>query len=528
MAVDGGAEEGVVAGRYRLLRVVGRGGMGRVWQARDEVLDREVAVKEILPIAGVAPGRTDIWERTIREARTAARLRHPSLVRVYDVHFADGRPWIVMEYVEGRSLHATVRDDGALPVAAAAKVGLALLDGLAAAHAAGVLHRDVTPRNVLLTPDGQALLGDFGVAVFAEESFRTNATREDVLLASPAYVAPERVTAGESSPATDLWSLGATLYLAVEGRPPYTRPTPVEQLTALMREPPDVMLRAGPLEPVVLGLLGREPGERLTAAKARPLLEAALRDPPGDPQWHPPRQRTAPDDGGRTVAWKPAGLPVLNGRRKLLVAGATAVILGAGGVGAWAAARPADRGAAGPAAAPSVSASAARPVLPAPLQCSGTLDAGPGRAAGGLPEGWRRYDFDKFSTPAPGTFAGAADGDVVCFLDPDGRQGFTVDATPPPDADRVAYWTEQERQLLAGPSAPVGYRRIAISVALYQHGAADWEYTFDENGTRWHTLRRNFGTAAGPGFVVSWTAPDAGWDAALAGLHTVFDGFEQR
>src|SRR4051794_37744060 len=111
MAVDGGVVAGVVAGRYRLIRVVGRGVMGRVWQAFDEVLDREVAVKEILPIAGVAAGRMDIWERTIREARTAARLRHPSVIRVYDVHLDDGRPWIVMEYVEGRSLHATVRDD---------------------------------------------------------------------------------------------------------------------------------------------------------------------------------------------------------------------------------------------------------------------------------------------------------------------------------------------------------------------------------------------------------------------------------
>ncbi|MFB9447140.1 serine/threonine protein kinase [Dactylosporangium vinaceum] len=502
MAVDGGVEEGVVAGRYRLLRLVGRGGMGRVWQAHDEVLDRQVAVKEILPIAGVAPGRTDIWERTIREARTAARLRHPNLVRVYDVHFTEGRPWIVMEYVEGRSLHATVRDDGPLAVAEAAKVGLALLDGLSAAHAAGVLHRDVTPRNVLLTPDGQVLLGDFGVAVFAEESFRANTTREDVLLASPAYVAPERVTAGESSPGTDLWSLGATLYLAVEGRPPYTRPSPVEQLTALMREPPDVMLRAGALEPAVLGLLRRDPGDRLRAAKARALLEAALTGTP-------PR----------------AAAPIA--ARKLVVAGAAALIVGVGGVGAWAAARPDGGGNVTVAASPAPASPAPAPdVFPAPLRCTALRDAAPGRQATGLPDGWLRHDLDGFSTPAPATFTRASAGPVACFLDADGRQGFTVDPTAPPDADRVAYWTDQERQLLAGASAPAGYRRIAISVALYQQGAADWEYTFDEHGTRWHTLRRNFGTAAGHGFVVSWTAPDAGWDSALDGLRTVFGGFE--
>lgn len=491
MAVDGGVVAGVVAGRYRLGRVVGRGGMGRVWQAHDEILDREVAVKEVMPIAGVAPGRTDIWERTIREARTAARLRHPSVVRVYDVHFADGRPWIVMEYVEGRSLHAVVRDDGPLAVAAVAKIGLALLDGLAAAHAAGVLHRDVTPRNVMLTDDGQALLGDFGVAVFAEESFRANATREDVLLASPAYVAPERVLAGESTTSTDLWSLGATLYLAVEGRPPYERQTPIEQLTALMQEPPDEMRRSGALAAVIGGLLRRDPGDRLTAVQARPLLEAALAGQPPAP-----RSRVA--------------------QRKLTVAGLVVAILGAGGVGAWAASRP-PGDVVRPTALPAITVAA----RPAPLRC--TVDGAPGSPG---PQGWVRHDEDGFRTSAPSGWVRGTNGPVVCFLDPAGRQGFTVDPTPPLDEDRVAYWTERERLLLAGPDAPAGYRRIAISVALYQRGGADWEFTFDEQGTRWHTLRRNFAVADGRGFVVSWTAPDADWDAAVAGFRTVVDSFQ--
>ncbi|MER7283930.1 protein kinase [Dactylosporangium sp. NPDC000244] len=517
MAVDGGVEEGVVAGRYRLLRLVGQGGMGRVWQAHDEVLDREVAVKEILPIAGVAPGRSDVWERTIREARTAARLRHPSLIRVYDVHFADGRPWIVMEYVAGRSLHATVRDDGPLAVAVVAKAGLALLDGLAAAHAAGVLHRDVTPRNVRLTPDGHVLLGDFGVAVFAEESFRANATREDVLLASPAYVAPERVTAGESSPGTDLWSLGATLYLAVEGRAPYARPTPLEQLTALMREPPDVMLHAGPLEPVISGLLRRDPGDRLTAAKARPLLEAALTGEQPAMAWKPPRL------GGSTV------------QRKLIVAGVAAAVLGAGGVGAWAAgprrrpppARP-PRAAAARRSCPQSRRPRCRtssrrhcgvPVPPTPHPATRPTDCRKGGCGTTSTGSARRRPVATRPPPRAGSSASSTR--------PAGRAS---PSTRPRRRMRIGWrtGTEQERQLLAGPGAPAGYRRISISAALYQQGAADWEYTFDENGTRWHTLRRNFGTATGHGFVVSWTAPDAGWDAALDGFRTVLGGFDPR
>lgn len=574
MAVDGGVVAGVVAGRYRLIRVVGRGGMGRVWQAHDEILDREVAVKEIMPIAGVAPGRTDIWERTIREARTAGRLRHPSVIRVYDVHFADGRPWIVMEYVEGRSLHAIVRDDGPLAVKVTARIGLALLDGLAAAHAAGVLHRDVTPRNVLIAPDGQALLGDFGVAVFEEESFRANATREDVLLASPAYVAPERVMSGTSSTSTDLWSLGATLYLTVEGRPPYERPNSFEQLSALIHEQPDEMRLAGPLEPVIQGLLRRDPGDRLTAVKARPMLEAALTGQVPVSRWRLPKQRrAAPPVAGATVEVSPpppvfaagtspvrpstatpstttpsAATPFVAGlsnagpfaaglftaRRKLVVGGLAVVILGAAGVGAWASTRPSDV-AARPASVPSApsaalaSPSAARAYFPAPLRCSGgETDWQASAAPVTLPAGWVQHDEDTFGTRVPSGWTRASDGAVVCFLDPAGKHGFTVDPTPPLDDDRVAYWTERERVLLAGADAPAGYRRVTISVALYRQGGADWEYTFDENGTRWHTLRRNFAIGTGRGFVVSWTAPDADWDAALDGFRAVVDGFELR
>ncbi|MCZ7437811.1 protein kinase [Micromonospora sp. WMMC241] len=257
-------------GRYRLVRCVGQGGMGRVWLARDELLDRDVAVKEVLPRAGASPQETaELHDSTLREARAAARLDHPNVVRVHDVITADGRPWIVMQYVPSRSLHRIVTDDGPLPPRVVARIGVELVEALRAAHRVGVLHRDVTPRNVLVTADGQALLGDFGVAAVEGAAALS---RSWGITATPQYVAPERVRQGVSSPGTDLWALGATLYTAVEGRPPYRRDGTMATLLAMATEPPDRMRRAGPLGPVVAGLLARDERQRLTAGEAARML----------------------------------------------------------------------------------------------------------------------------------------------------------------------------------------------------------------------------------------------------------------
>ncbi|MFI2712336.1 protein kinase [Micromonospora sp. NPDC018662] len=257
-------------GRYRLVRCVGQGGMGRVWLARDELLDRDVAVKEVLPRAGSSPQETaELHDSTLREARAAARLDHPNVVRVHDVITADGRPWIVMQYVPSRSLHRIVTDDGPLPPRVVARIGVELVEALRAAHRVGVLHRDVTPRNVLVTADGRALLGDFGVAAVEGAAALS---RSWGITATPQYVAPERVRQGLSSPGTDLWALGATLYTAVEGRPPYRRDGTMATLLAMATEPPDRMRRAGPLAPVVAGLLARDERQRLTAGEAARML----------------------------------------------------------------------------------------------------------------------------------------------------------------------------------------------------------------------------------------------------------------
>jgi serine/threonine protein kinase len=254
--------------RYRLDRIIGTGGMSRVWLAHDDLLDRPVAVKEILPVAGLSlePGT-----RTVAEARAAARLTHPNVVRVYDVLLGGGRAWIIMEHVPCRDLETLVRERGPLPPAEAARVGLAVLEGLAAAHRAGVLHRDVKPRNVLVADDGRILLGDFGVALLDA------GPESGPLVASPGYVAPERVSARESSAAGDLWSFGATLYFSLEARPPYARATTDEQLRAPATDPPDPMVNAGALEPVVAELLQPDPARRLTAEQTTQRIRALQR-----------------------------------------------------------------------------------------------------------------------------------------------------------------------------------------------------------------------------------------------------------
>jgi tRNA A-37 threonylcarbamoyl transferase component Bud32 len=261
----------LVAGRYRLHEPVGTGGMGRVWMARDEMLDRDVAVKEFVPPEWMADAERDrLRDRTLREARSAARLNHPHVVRIYDVVHADDRPWIVMEYVASRSLHQVIVEDGPLSPVAAAKVGLRVLDALTAAHEAGVLHRDVKPHNVLIGHDGRVVLTDFGLATFVDDG---TVTGPGLIVGSPQYVSPERARDGASTVESDLWSLGATLYAMVEGRSPYARENAMATLMALATDDPDPTELAGPLTPVLTGLLRHEPSTRLTA----PEIEAALR-----------------------------------------------------------------------------------------------------------------------------------------------------------------------------------------------------------------------------------------------------------
>src|SRR6266566_4884225 len=266
----------ILAGRYRLGAVIGRGGMGTVWRARDELLNRDVAIKEIVWPAQLDPAeRETARRRAVREAQLAARLSHPNVVGVYDILEEDGRPCIVMELVPFRSLRDAVAEDGPMSPADAAQVGLSVLAALRAVHGAGVVHRDVKPANILLGPWGRVVLADFGIAKAADSPALT---ASGVLLGSPSYLAPERARGVRAGAAADLWALGVSLYAAVEGRPPFERDSMIASLTAVVADEPEPAPHAGPLWPVIEGLLRKDPAARLGAAEVELMLNRIVTD----------------------------------------------------------------------------------------------------------------------------------------------------------------------------------------------------------------------------------------------------------
>ncbi|WP_234429173.1 serine/threonine-protein kinase, partial [Streptomyces sp. AV19] len=271
MTGDSGDSDGrVLAGRYRLADELGRGGMGVVWRARDEALGRAVAVKEVRAPARLPADEVHrLYERLEREGRAAARIAHRNVVTVYDVVLADGRPWIVMELVPGLSLAEVLDAEGPMAPARAARIGAEVLAALRAAHAVGVLHRDVKPANILLGNDGRVVLGDFGIALIEGTSALT-ATGQ--LMGSPEFLAPERALGRPPGPASDLWSLGVTLYAAAEGHSPFRRDTPLTTVRAAVDEELPPPRRAGPLAPVLEGLLRKAPEQRLPTGEAERLL----------------------------------------------------------------------------------------------------------------------------------------------------------------------------------------------------------------------------------------------------------------
>jgi len=295
MSADTGPQTRVVAGRYALGEVLGQGGMGTVWLATDRVLERQVAVKEVtFPLHVTEAERAVLRERTMREARAAGRLEHPHVTTVYDVVEEGGKPWLVMKHVAARSLQEVIEERGPLPPVDVARIGLHVLDALGAAHALGIVHRDVKPANVLVGPDGSGCLTDFGIATTTGDS---SLTTNGALIGSPSYMAPERAHGDRPRPPVDLWSLGATLYAAVEGRAPFEGGDAVATLLSVVSDPPAPMLRAGPLEPVLRGLLTKDPAQRSTAAIARSQLAAvASGHAPvaGSPAPPPPPPPSAP------------------------------------------------------------------------------------------------------------------------------------------------------------------------------------------------------------------------------------------
>ncbi|MDG4863099.1 serine/threonine-protein kinase, partial [Streptomyces sp. T-3] len=267
----------LIAGRYRITTRLGRGGMGTVWRAKDELLGRDVAVKELhvddeLTLADAELQR----ERTLREARTVAQVRHPNIMVLHDIVAHHGQPWIVMELIDGRSLADLIATDGPLTPAEAGRIGLDLLAALGAAHDSGVQHRDLKPANVMLEAGtGRVVLSDFGIAQVVGQ---TTLTETGAFVGSPEYTAPERMSGKRTGPESDLWSLGVLLCTAVTGESPFHRDSLAGVLHAVVMDEIQLPPAAGPLLPVIRGLLERHPDVRLDAPEAAHLLRTALAD----------------------------------------------------------------------------------------------------------------------------------------------------------------------------------------------------------------------------------------------------------
>ncbi|MGN9780193.1 serine/threonine-protein kinase [Nonomuraea sp. ZG12] len=484
-----------VAGRYRLIEPLGEGGMGVVWRAHDELLDRLVAVKEVRYTGVGDKRRAELNSRTIREARAAGRLDHPSVIVIHDVVEEDGRPWIVMQLIRSRSLAEVIRESGPLPVPQVATIGARVLDALRAAHATGVLHRDVKPENVLLADDGRVVLTDFGIATLETEA---GLTATGGLVGTPAYMPPERLNGEPARPEADLWSLGATLYAAAEGAPPFRRESWAATVAAVLRDPLEPPRRAGSLAPVIVGLLRRDPTARMSAAQAAELLAGAA---------------AAPDS---TV---PVTRPRPPGRRRgvMVVAAAVAVVvLGAGGAlfASWATSTP-GTGVAGP-STPTHTPSQTPTTTTAQPTKKPTKGPTPAPSPR-LPDGWRSYrnndgDFT-IAMPRGWRAAKHSTRDSVTLSGPGTTGSMIVEWTVPDQqwTSAVRHWTALERELI-GLGEFKDYQRIGIRPVDYLgRKAADWEFTRVREGERIHVINRGFRTADGRYFALYWETPHSRW-----------------
>ncbi|GAA0550895.1 hypothetical protein GCM10010172_36350 [Paractinoplanes ferrugineus] len=533
----------LIAGRYRLLEPVGAGGMGRVWLARDEMLDRDVAVKEFVPPDWMSEEeQARLRHRTLREARSAGRLNHPHVVRVYDVVHDDDLPWIVMEYVPSRSLHQVIHDDGPYSPVATARIGLAVLDALSAAHRAGVLHRDVKPHNVLIGTDGRVVLTDFGLATFVDDGAVTG---DGNIVGSPQYVSPERARDGASTVESDLWSLGATLYSAVEGRSPYQRSTAMATLMALATEPPDPPEHAGLLGPVLLGLLRHDPATRLTASELERRLRMVIAAAPGAGGVPSPRKprgvpRTSPaaappvspEAPSRRPAFRPAE------RRSILMATglALAALLGGGAIVAGYLVQRSDT----PGPTPSGSPPPAFAVAGfSPALCSAGTSADPSAPAVRMPQkgaargvsgwnllsGWSYFsDGSGFHLAVPDGWRYRKSGSLYCFSEPGGHRVLSLDTGRNPSADPVTACRAEASRLVKAGALP-GYAEISIESRPLLAKAADWEYGFqDDDGAKLHARTRWF-TSNGRGYALSWATQEIDWTGDLAKINMVVSTF---
>ncbi|MFC1405070.1 MULTISPECIES: serine/threonine-protein kinase [Streptacidiphilus] len=493
----------LVAGRYRLLSRLGRGGMGTVWRALDDVLDRQVAVKEVHLRTDHSPEeREQQRARTLREARAVAQLRHPSVVGIHDVVEQDGEPCIVMELVDGDSLGARLAAEGPVPPREAARIGLAVLSALEAVHAKGVLHRDVKPDNVLLERGtGRIVLTDFGIARVDGSS---TLTEQGAFLGSPEFTAPERTEGGSAGPESDLWSVGVLLCTMLEGRSPFRRDSMSGVLYAVLYE--EILLPASvePLAPVVAGLLERDPARRLGSAEAVRLLRLFLErgalvasptaatlgaGPRGLPARRPERAATTVVEVG-AVAGPVVGDPPgkqRGGRRRtgvllatggVLVAAATAatVVLASTGTPSGVAAPVTPIVSASASSTSSTATGAHTSARPTPSEGSTGSTA-----ANAVPAGFtlRKDPSGLFSLAVPdGWKRSTDDSGRIFYISPDRAYRIGVHPTPVPTEGVLASIKQQDAD---GPTTNPGFRNSSVTSTSF-HGtneAAFWQWSWD-------------------------------------------------
>ncbi|WP_327168639.1 serine/threonine-protein kinase [Streptomyces subrutilus] len=551
----------VLAGRYRLVEPIGRGGMGKVWRAHDELLHRTVAVKELTAGLYVAQADRDVMHaRTQKEARAAARIQHPAVVTVHDVLEHDDRPWIVMEYIDGPSLADAAKEAGRIEPREAARIGLHVLGALRAAHAVGVLHRDVKPGNVLLAKDGRVLLTDFGIAAIEGDS---SITRTGEIVGSIDYLAPERVTGGSPDPASDLWSLGATLFTAVEARSPFRRTSPISSLQAVVNDEPPALRQAGALGPVITALLRKDPGDRPSAVEAeRMLLEAmegrapksahayvptrgvsaeelstaqAHGEPPTPTPTPVPSRAQVPADpsgggGGADGSSGPtAPLPdrpgpaVQHARGRVRRAAAVALVaalLGGGGVfGVLKYTGDATEGGAPDKNADkSTSTPDQQPVD----------ETGP-REGQAVPPGWTEVtDPTGFSLFVPEGWKRQMDGNQIDYTPDNGRHFIRIASDATPDYDNpYMHLLDLEKQLRQRSD----YKRQKLNQNTFQDStrAALWDFTWTEKGTHAgprRAVEQMYVERDGTEWAIYMSGPAADWSTTRAQFDVVLSGWK--
>jgi tRNA A-37 threonylcarbamoyl transferase component Bud32 len=487
----------LVAGRYRVGRRLAAGGISHVWLATDESDGSTVAIKRCAVPAGLSETEGElVRELSLREARAFARVVHPNVVRIRDVVPDDGEPWIVMDYIPSRSLQEVVSSSGAMHPRRVAEIGLQMLQGLVGVFDAGVLHLDVKPGNVLIADDGRVLLSDFGPAV-TEEGVQT-LTDAGIVLGSLNYVAPERLFDGISTQRADLWSFGATLYFAVEGRRPFRRDTKDETMAALRGRTPDPLLRAGALTEVICGLMRADPEDRLSVAAAERQLRG-IAGKVAEPPARIPQQRAA-----ESTVPDPLPGPALGIFRRPVPVAAAVAAAAVAAIGITAAVRQGDetgvRSAAPP--APAVSSAVAPPVFRLPSGYS-----------------WRSSEAGGFRVAMPSRWTVEEAGGVFTASGPKGGPLLRVRVWSPRAANAVGGLIDLESRTKLD-----NYQRVRIEASADRPGTV-WEYTYRSGTGKAFRAQDQTVTAGDRTYLMTWLCPREQWSEDLGAWSTVLDSF---